>query len=300
MSLDYFGQSTYREKWNGLDLTYSCDKLVLTGRFAFGGIASILEWLNRLRTFGVLAPPNTPWGYHLREIRFYEKFSVMCYRNNFVFEFLNEEKEKVSFYFGVGFNTSMGFVETWKVEFNPNKVLSNCGPWMRDFFLRLKNYTKVGGLINSLEVKSFDLAIDFPVARDCVLYEKGQRVHKLFMYSALNRTDYYGDSHKHGATKVYNKALEAGLDRDLTRLEVTLELDDFDSVRKYFEGLRILRHGQMQMEELGTKLSQSDRVTLELINMHPEYLARYPYRQQQKFKRHVARAYVYLACLQSV
>ncbi|MCL2300477.1 MAG: hypothetical protein FWC27_10085 [Firmicutes bacterium] len=282
--MDYFGQSTYKEKWNGLDLVYSCDKIVFTGRFAFGGIEPMLGWLAQLRTFGVLAPPDQPWGYFLKEVRFYEKFAVMSYRNNFVFEFFNEAKEKVSFYLGVGFNTAMGFVETWRVEFNPNKVLLNCGAWARDFLLRLKGCSKVGGLTNSIEVKSFDLAIDFPVARDCVLYEKGQRVHKLFMYSALNRTDYYGDSRKHGATKIYNKALEAGLERDLTRLEVTLELDDFDSVRHYFEGLRVLRHGQIVMEELGTSLKQNDRVFLELLNLHPEYLSRLTYRKRDAFK----------------
>ena len=284
MSLDYFGQSSYEEKWNGLDLVYSCDKLVFTGSFAFGRIESMLGWLSQLRTFGVLAPSNVPWGYHLREVRFYEKMSVMSYRNNFVFEFYNEEDEKVSFYFGVGFNTSMGFAESWKVEFNPNKILTNCAQWMRDFLLRLKDCSKVGGLTNSIEVKSYDIAIDFPVARDCVLYEKGQRVHKLFMYSALNRTDYYGDSHKHGATKIYNKALESGLARDLTRLEVTLQLDDYDSVRKYFEGLRVLQHGQMAMQDLGCSLKPNDRVFLELINMHPDYLSRLSYEKRKKFK----------------
>jgi hypothetical protein len=117
-----------------------------------------------------------------------------------------------------------------------------------------------------------------------VLYDRGNRKRKMYMISAQERTDYYGESHKHGATKIYNKALEAGLDRDLTRLEVTLELDDFDSVRKYFEGLRILRHGQMKLEEMGVDLKPNDKVFLELLNMHPEYLSRLSYEKRKKFK----------------
>jgi len=283
MSLDYFGQSSFKDKWNGLDLVYSCDKIVITGRFIFGAIDSMLGYMKQLSYQAYIAP-EVPWGFHLQNVRFYEKLAVMCYRNNFILEFYNEVKEKVSFYFAAGFNGNNGFAETWKLEFNPNKILTNCGPWMREFLLKLKSSTRVVGLINSVEVKSFDLAIDFPVARDCVLYDKGQRVHKLFMYSALNRTDYYGDSHKHGATKVYNKALESGLARDLTRLEVTLELDDFDSVRHYFEGLRVLRHGQMAMNELGLHLSPDDKIFLELLNVHPEYFSRLSFNRKKKYK----------------
>ena|GEM_PF-3691682 len=84
--------------------------------------------------------------------------------------------------------------------------------------------------------------------------------------------------------RIYNKALESGLARDLTRLEVTLELDDFDSVRKYFEGLRILRHGQMAMSELGEGLTQNDKVVLDLLNLHPEYLERMNWAARKKFK----------------
>jgi len=274
MSLDYFGQSSFKEKWNGLDLVYSCDKVILTGRFLFGAIDRMFSYMRQL-SYQSCIGPLVPWGYALYDVRFYEKLSLMSYRNNFVIEFYNEEKEKVSFYFGIGFNANNGFQELWKLEFNPNKILTNCNAWMRDFLLLLKSCSRVGGLINSIEVKFFDLAIDFPVSRDCVLYDKENRLHKMYLLSALDRTDYYGVSHKHGATKVYNKGIEADLKRDLTRLEVTLELDDFNSVRKYFEALSVLQHGQMKMDDLGAKLTQNDKVVLELLNMHPEYLSRF-------------------------
>ena len=283
MSLDYFGQSSCKEVFNGLDLVYSCDKIVLTGKFQFGTIERMLGFMKEL-SFHSSITREFPWGYELANVRFYEKVSVMTYRNNFVLEFLDESKEKVSFYFAVGFNAVNGFAQCWKLEFNPNKVLVHCEHWMRDFLLQLKSCSKVGGLTHSIELKSMDFAIDFPVARDSVLYDKGNRKHCMIALSLLNRTDYYGDRKQHGHTRVYNKAMESGLRRDLTRLEVTLEVFDFDSVRHYFEGLRILRHGQMAMEELGAELKPNDRVFLELLNMHPDYLSRLSYEKRKKFK----------------
>jgi len=283
MSLDYFGQSSYKEPWNGLDLVYSCDKVVLTGRFQFGAIERMLGFMKEL-SFHTSINRELPWGYELSNVRFWERVSVMSYRNNFVLEFLDELKEKVSFYFAIGFNSSNGFVQSWKLEFNPNKVLVHCEHWMRDFLLQLKNCTKVGGLTNSVEVKSIDFAIDFPVARDSVLYDKGSRKHCMIALSLLNRTDYYGDRKKHGHTRVYNKAMESGLERDLTRLEVTLEVLDFDSVRGYFEGLRVLQHGQMSVEELGASLTQNDKVYLKMLNMFPECFSELNYAARKKFK----------------
>jgi hypothetical protein len=279
--VDYYGKSAIVEKWKGMDVTYSCDKMVVSGQFAYNRIDHVLKYIWGLRHYGS-GERYAPWGYKLEEVSFYEKVSLMAYRNNFVFEFWNEAKEKVSFYFAVGFNGVGGISEVWKLEFNPNKILSNVAPWFCEFLLVLRENSRVGGMTNSVEVKSFDLAIDFPVSRDCVLYNRGNRGHTMFLRSYDDRTDYYGEAGKHGRTKVYNKAKEAGLDRDLTRLEVTLKLDDFDSVRKYFEGLSVMTSRQMQMVD-APRLSASDRLTLELLSMHPEYLERFPYRDRKKY-----------------
>jgi len=283
MSLDYFGQSMYREDWNGLELVYSCDKIVVTGKFAFGRDTEMLCYLDKLYHYGPVVR-ELPWGFELQNVKFYERVSLMCYRNNFVLEFYDENKDKLSFYFAIGYNDNSGYCNKWKLEFNPNKILTNCGVWMREFLCKLKGCTVVDGYRNSLEVKEIDLAIDFPVARDCVLYDKGSRLHKMYMLSLLNRTDYYGEAQKHGCTKIYNKGLEAGIDRDLTRLEVTLQLWDYHSVRQYFEGLRVLRHGQMAIGELGNGLNQTDKVLLELLNMHPEYYSRLGRDKKAKLK----------------
>jgi hypothetical protein len=106
----------------------------------------------------------------------------------------------------------------------------------------------------------------------------------MFYKSALDRTDYYGESGKAHSTKLYNKAAEAGLDGNLTRLEVKLGKGDldFDESRKYFEALSVLRYGTGV--GLVEGLTQNDRVTLELLNLHPEYLSRYNWAARKKFE----------------
>jgi hypothetical protein len=291
LSFGYNANSSFREQWKGMELAYSCDKLVVTGQFAYGEYDRILKYMENLVHFGALGQ-GFPWGYRLIDCDCKERVSLMLYRNNFILKFGNSlelvemQKDVVSFYFAIGFNSNSGLVDVWKLEFNPNKIIPAVGPWFREFLVMLKGASRVGGLTNSIEIKNFDVAIDFPVARDCVQYVRGNRKHVFYEVSKDEKTDYYGEGKKHGYTRIYNKGFEADLDRDLTRLEVTLSLDDYYSVRKYFEAFSVMTSRQMHVMD-APALSAADRVTLELLNMHPEYLERYPWYTRKKYKPYI-------------
>lgn len=69
------------------------------------------------------------------------------------------------------------------------------------------------------------MAIDIPVARSRLRLVKDQRKYTLMKYSNENMTEYLGVRSSHGQVKLYNKALERGLESDLTRLEITVDYE---------------------------------------------------------------------------
>ena len=130
-------------------------------------------------------------------------------------------------------NQGVGFM-----EYNPNKL--------HDQGAALIRYLQDQGV--ELEPVRYDLAIDYPVARDTVRMVKDGRNYECFISDAL--TEYLGQRNKPGRVKVYDKQVEAGLDEPLTRVELTVDatwsaeqvLEQLPSVFSYegdgFTGLR--------------------------------------------------------------
>ena len=283
--MNYYGHSSYRDNWQGMELVYSCDKIEVTGQFDFMRCQPMLDYMNHLYHYGGMAPSEEfPWKYYLHEVRYYERFAMNSYRHNFTLCFKDGFKGEYRFYFAIAYNTPTGCIaDWWKLELNPNKVMTDATDWLREFLCKLKGYTRVGGFINSVEVKSVDFAIDFPVERDCVLYDRGNRGHRMIMRSKLDRTDYYGEARKNGAVTVYNKQLESKLDKPLTRMEVTVTEFKYEGVAEYFNAFSVLKYGQMGMREL-PNLTQNDKAVLDLLNMHPEHLKEFNKAARRKYK----------------
>lgn len=103
-------------------------------------------------------------------------------------------------------NEGAGFL-----EYNPNKL--------HDEGAALIRYLQGHGV--KLESVRYDLAIDFPVARDAVRTLKDGRNYEAHISDAL--TEYLGQRNKPGRVKVYDKTAEAGLDDPLTRVELTVD-----------------------------------------------------------------------------
>ena len=104
------------------------------------------------------------------------------------------------------------------IEFNPNSFIDNQAFWT--------DYSVFKSKVKCLEVKRYDLAIDIPIIRDRIMVIKGNQKYSCEMYSRQNKTEYLGRRNKIGFTKIYNKQIEKGLSKPLTRVEVTCGTDD--------------------------------------------------------------------------
>lgn len=113
-----------------------------------------------------------------------------------------------TFFMGVGVygKAPSAYWETVKLEFNPAKV-GRC-PWFSALYNELIAAAKY------VDFKRFDVAIDIPVARSRLRLVKDQRKYTLMKYSNENMTEYLGVRSSHGNVKLYNKALERGLESD--------------------------------------------------------------------------------------
>ena len=103
-------------------------------------------------------------------------------------------------------NAGLGFL-----EYNPNKLGEQGASLIR--------YLVGHGV--ELEPVRYDLAIDFPVARDTVRMVKDGRKYECCISDSM--TEYLGQRNKPGRVKVYDKAAESGLSEPLTRVELTTD-----------------------------------------------------------------------------
>lgn len=99
------------------------------------------------------------------------------------------------------------------LEYNPNKVGEQGAALIR--------YLQGHGV--ELEPVRYDLAIDFPIARDTVRMVKDGRNYEAHISDAL--TEYLGVRNAPGRVKCYDKQREAGLDDPLTRVELTVDAE---------------------------------------------------------------------------
>ena len=104
------------------------------------------------------------------------------------------------------------------IEFNPNKI--------SDFDIFLYNY-----FINhyNFKIKRFDLAVDIPHnINNLCFFDVFKKSYSVFYKDYNNKTFYIGKGDGH--IKIYNKKIESNLDYELTRFEITKEVDfDFNN-----------------------------------------------------------------------
>lgn len=145
--------------------------------------------------------------------------------SDFKYNYNIKIKEGKSFWFGFIHNSELlnkkGSLQNTKtvfnftLEFNPNKLE------LRGILLYIIRLIYVHNGI----VKSIDLAMDIPFnILDIGGFDKGRKKDfRMFSQGGDNRTYYMGRTNNR--IKIYNKKLESGLDRELTRIEITSKLD---------------------------------------------------------------------------
>lgn len=142
--------------------------------------------------------------------------------SQFLYNYNIEIEKGQSFWFGFIPNSERkcmfndNYKHNFTIEFNPNKLKDN------------KILLDILRISNEWYIKSFDLAIDVKVnILDLIIDSSGRHEQKIFSYGGDNKTIMLGKGDCR--LKVYNKKRESNLDinYDLTRIEITRELDDF-------------------------------------------------------------------------
>ena len=227
----------YWEPYTELSVNYSIDSIRLDLEFISDQTCKqMLEYLNGLE------------GY-----TYYMSLKDFQFRHLFVFGVRN-----LSFSLGLVFNgSSQKDVVKGFLDFNPNKILMG-GIQIGDGFIRAREnpfddqdmavkdfrealyqlfldvFRMLGIVCLHMRLKRWDLAVDVPVSRSDVMLCKDQRKYSQFYMSKDDFTEYLGCSDTAGRVKVYNKRLEAELDYDLTRIEVTLDSKDYSVLSHYW------------------------------------------------------------------
>ena len=140
---------------------------------------------------------------------------------NFFYNYVIEIEEGKSFWFGFLHNTEKrderNEFYNFTIEFNPNKIKDN------------KILMYILGLSGSWYIKSYDIAIDLKInINELNVDFLGRQEMKIFSKGYDDKTIYLGKGD--GRIKVYNKKKESNINniKDLTRIEISRELDDFD------------------------------------------------------------------------
>lgn len=107
-------------------------------------------------------------------------------------------------------NKSWTKLDMMRLKVNPNKHMDS--PALKIVLDFIRDWCADGYLVR------WDYAIDVPVKIDDVMVIGTRKEKGLY-----KGTRYYGQRHKHGYLKVYDKCKEQGLDSALTRLEYTFE-----------------------------------------------------------------------------
>ncbi len=263
-------------KFLGLNVTYSIDKVILTGKFFYKNADLFMRDLSLLELKDGIVD-DKPFDKFVDNMGFYISNRIGTYMNNFNIQLIDSRGEKASFFLGVVLNSGSSKVEQWKLEFNPNKILP-C-PFFEKMLTLLKLYT----VPTKVKLKFWDLSIDFPLNRSNVSLVRDKRMYQLVTKSELDRTEYLGTRHTHGFSKLYNKTIESGLDYDLTRFEITSDSVFYNSLIVKMPQLLILQNSQVSFNML-SNLSQNQVVMLELLLLHPDYLQKLDKRGRLKYK----------------
>lgn len=185
-----------------MDIKYSVDMVRLLVKLRPGEFQAIFDYQARMP-----------------DMSFYMSNRAKDYHYNLVVK-----KERYSYWMGYRHNSSCDNYD-FVLEYNPNKVHDD---ELVNYIL--SNYFNKATCYNvkySPRVCSVDIAVDINVnILNCLVF-KQTRGRYMFYQGNTGRSDDYtiyigkGD----GRVKVYNKALERGLDYDLTRYEISLKIN---------------------------------------------------------------------------
>lgn len=280
---------------NKLPFVFSIDKIVVTGSLNHDSIDHIFKEIHRLDFMhtDIWAKANQepffiPTGLYLHGYQYYESKKNLSYRHCFDFEIVRhsstEKGERATFWLGVGFNR-FGMVdnESWKLEFNPNKILP-CDFCSELFGILMCNSYWV-------ELKEYDVAVDVPLQRDSFfLSVRNGRKYGLIQNSATDKTEYSGVRHTNGFAKLYNKQLEQKLDSPLTRIEFTFTTLDYFASRDSIPN--IYYYDVLQFRMMDLTLNDTERFILNTLLMSPNRINELGRYMAQKMKSIIS-DYVY-------
>lgn len=143
----------------------------------------------------------------------WESSRVMDYRYNY-----SIKSGSSSIYLGYWHNTQVGRnmdMHALKIKFNFNKVKGEMFDWLCSEILY--------GSLDRLRVVSVDMCLDVHAPIRNFIVDKGRKKNT----RSFNETMYFGDRHKNGAVKIYDKGKEMGTDEVLTRYEVTVRPEKY-------------------------------------------------------------------------
>jgi hypothetical protein len=209
---------------------YSLDMIRI--KYQFGDKTQ--QFLNWLSTYEMIVDGL--------EVKHWVSIKEFSYRDLFQIK-----TDNYSFALAIGFNGCSKDRHNGYIEFNPNKCKGGI------FQTIWKNLIDV--TVKS-EVIRFDLAIDIPLPRYLVKLIKDNRNYT-YLSNKGSTTEYLGLRSHAGFIKLYDKTKESKLDYDVTRLEITADLNGIN-----FPEVKIL---PLQEKIDFVKLSSTERVLIQLL-----------------------------------
>lgn len=150
---------------------------------------------------------------HAVEVTHWNSFKIGSFKEQFSIRF----QDSNSFWLGVVLNGRKPEYGRVRADFNSNKVGEH------EVFQLILGYLIANSRPMHRKIRRFDLAIDIPVLRQNAFLVKDSRAY-IERRHGHEWTQYLGaKSSTVGRVKLYNKAVEAGLNYPLTRLEMTLD-----------------------------------------------------------------------------
>lgn len=127
------------------------------------------------------------------------------------------------------------------MDFNPNKVPESAWRAVAEI---------LAPLALSVSVVRYDLALDFPVARqDLQLVQRPGSGYQCFIDPSGVKTEYTGRRSQHGAIKLYDKAAELEHPEvNLTRCEITIDPKKFKSTKELFPTIKTQAPVELSMD----------------------------------------------------
>jgi len=220
-------------------------------------IQGFVTWLNNIHTYGDGV-----------EVKHWVSIKEFTYRDMF-----NVTLTDCSFTFALGFNGSTEDRYKGFVEFNPNKCKGNLQ------FVEILGY--LFSITSYRQVVRFDLAIDIPVPKHLVNLEKDGRNYQ-YIKGKQSESEYLGMRNKPGFVKLYDKTVESNLDYDLSRLEITANLEGINFPCVKVKG--------MQQSLLFGDLNSTEKVLVQLLDRVDNkkmYLSQLNYRKRKKIEEYL-------------